>query len=150
MAVTHIKFSTVGHSGFFTVHNKTHKVLQTQAQPLHCCPAKIAGRQAPGSRQRLSLFLKPSLQVPAPPGYIKQLPIFGICRHTTQHSSPFPLHSNQPSMGFFIPPPKVYKPAAEVDLGPDSDEHYISSNVKGPSLPDQTSPIPATAVHMHP
>ncbi|ONM19627.1 Fatty acid amide hydrolase [Zea mays] len=37
-------------------------------------------------------------------------------------------------MGFFIPPPKVYKPAAEVDLGPDSDEHYISPNVKAPRV----------------
>ena len=36
-------------------------------------------------------------------------------------------------MGLFSTPAKVYKPAAEVDLGPDSGEHYISPNVKGPS-----------------
>lgn len=30
---------------------------------------------------------------------------------------------------------KVYKPAAEVNLGPDSDEFYISPNVKGSILP---------------
>jgi hypothetical protein len=34
-------------------------------------------------------------------------------------------------MGLFSSPAKVYKPAAEVDLGPDSDEHYISPNVRG-------------------
>ncbi|WVZ54103.1 hypothetical protein U9M48_004961, partial [Paspalum notatum var. saurae] len=37
-------------------------------------------------------------------------------------------------MGLFRSPPKVYKPAAEVDLGPDSDEHYISPNVKAPRV----------------
>jgi hypothetical protein len=35
-------------------------------------------------------------------------------------------------MGLFSSPAKVYKPAAEVDLGPGSDEFYISPNVKGP------------------
>jgi hypothetical protein len=34
-------------------------------------------------------------------------------------------------MGLFSSPPKVYKPAADVDLGPGSDEFYISPNVKG-------------------
>jgi hypothetical protein len=34
-------------------------------------------------------------------------------------------------MGLFNSPAKVYKPAAEVDLGPGSDEFYISPNVKG-------------------
>jgi hypothetical protein len=29
---------------------------------------------------------------------------------------------------------KVYKPAAEVNLGPDSDEFYISPNVKAPRV----------------
>ena len=38
-----------------------------------------------------------------------------------------------PSMGLFSSPAKVYKPAAEVDLGPGSDEHYISPNVRGQS-----------------
>ncbi|KAJ1274585.1 hypothetical protein BS78_05G073100 [Paspalum vaginatum] len=37
-------------------------------------------------------------------------------------------------MGLFSSPPKVYKPAAEVDLGPDSDEQYISPNVKAPRV----------------
>nr|CAB3491049.1 unnamed protein product [Digitaria exilis] len=37
-------------------------------------------------------------------------------------------------MGLFSSPPKVYKPAAEVDLGPDSDEHYISPNVRAPRV----------------
>jgi len=36
-------------------------------------------------------------------------------------------------MGLFSSPAKVYKPAAEVDLGPGSDEHYISPNVRGQS-----------------
>jgi len=36
-----------------------------------------------------------------------------------------------PPMGLFSSPPKVYKPAADVDLGPGSDEFYISPNVKG-------------------
>lgn len=36
-------------------------------------------------------------------------------------------------MGLLRSPAKVYKPAAEVDLGPGSDEVYISPNVKGPS-----------------
>ena len=39
-------------------------------------------------------------------------------------------------MGLVCSAPKVYKPAAEVDLGPDSDEHYISPNVKGSFFPD--------------
>lgn len=34
-------------------------------------------------------------------------------------------------MGLFSSPAKVYKPAADVDLGPGSDELYISPNVKG-------------------
>ena len=34
-------------------------------------------------------------------------------------------------MGLFSSPPKVYKPAADVDLGAGSDEFYISPNVKG-------------------
>jgi hypothetical protein len=34
-------------------------------------------------------------------------------------------------MGLFSSPAKVYKPAADVDLGPGSDEFYISPNVKG-------------------
>uniref|UniRef100_A0A453HLT6 Uncharacterized protein n=1 Tax=Aegilops tauschii subsp. strangulata TaxID=200361 RepID=A0A453HLT6_AEGTS len=38
------------------------------------------------------------------------------------------------SMGLVCSAPKVYKPAAEVDLGPDSDEHYISPNVKAPRV----------------
>ncbi|CAD6258003.1 unnamed protein product [Miscanthus lutarioriparius] len=37
-------------------------------------------------------------------------------------------------MGLFSTPAKVYKPAAEVDLGPDSGEHYISPNVKAPRV----------------
>ncbi|KAM3311860.1 hypothetical protein ACQJBY_032081 [Aegilops geniculata] len=37
-------------------------------------------------------------------------------------------------MGLVCSAPKVYKPAAEVDLGPDSDEHYISPNVKAPRV----------------
>ncbi|KAL6870892.1 hypothetical protein ACP4OV_014740 [Aristida adscensionis] len=37
-------------------------------------------------------------------------------------------------MGLFSSPPKVYKPAPEVDLGPDSDELYISPNVKAPRV----------------
>ncbi|XP_044364278.1 fatty acid amide hydrolase isoform X2 [Triticum aestivum] len=41
-------------------------------------------------------------------------------------------------MGLVCSAPKVYKPAAEVDLGPDSDEHYISPNVKGSFFPDFT------------
>jgi hypothetical protein len=36
-------------------------------------------------------------------------------------------------MGLFRSPGKVYKPAAEVDLGPGSDEHYISPIVRGQS-----------------
>ena len=38
-----------------------------------------------------------------------------------------------PSMGLFSSPAKVYKPVAEVDLGPGSDQHYISPNVRGQS-----------------
>ncbi|XP_062197363.1 uncharacterized protein LOC133900274 [Phragmites australis] len=38
------------------------------------------------------------------------------------------------SMGLFSSAPKVYKPAAEVNLGADSDEHYISPNVKAPRV----------------
>ncbi|KAL6641819.1 hypothetical protein ACP70R_020000 [Stipagrostis hirtigluma subsp. patula] len=37
-------------------------------------------------------------------------------------------------MGLFSSPAKVYKPAAEVDLGPGSDEFYISPNVKAPRV----------------
>ncbi|KAG2560453.1 hypothetical protein PVAP13_8KG062400 [Panicum virgatum] len=37
-------------------------------------------------------------------------------------------------MGLFSSPAKVYKPAAEVDLGPGSDEHYISPNVRAPRV----------------
>ncbi|CAO2145738.1 unnamed protein product [Urochloa humidicola] len=37
-------------------------------------------------------------------------------------------------MGLFSSPAKVYKPAAEVDLGADSDEHYISPNVRAPRV----------------
>ncbi|KAK3136216.1 hypothetical protein QOZ80_5BG0429840 [Eleusine coracana subsp. coracana] len=37
-------------------------------------------------------------------------------------------------MGLFTSPAKVYKPAAEVDLGPGSDEFYISPNVKAPRV----------------
>ncbi|WVZ88555.1 hypothetical protein U9M48_035063 [Paspalum notatum var. saurae] len=37
-------------------------------------------------------------------------------------------------MGLFSSPPKVYKPAADVDLGPGSDELYISPNVKAPRV----------------
>jgi hypothetical protein len=46
------------------------------------------------------------------------------------------LHATQllPSMGLFSSAAKVYKPAAEVNLGPNSDEHYISPNVTGPLL----------------
>jgi hypothetical protein len=36
-------------------------------------------------------------------------------------------------MGLILSSPKVYKPASEVDLGPGSDELYISPNVKGSS-----------------
>jgi hypothetical protein len=44
-------------------------------------------------------------------------------------------------MGLFSSPPKVYKPAADVDLGPGSDELYISPNVKGllPAHPGEFS-----------
>ncbi|KAL6653505.1 hypothetical protein ACP70R_009083 [Stipagrostis hirtigluma subsp. patula] len=39
------------------------------------------------------------------------------------------------AMGLFSSSaPKVYKPAQEVDLGPESDEHYISPNVKAPRV----------------
>lgn len=37
-------------------------------------------------------------------------------------------------MGLFSSPAKVYKPAADVDLGPGSDELYISPNVKAPRV----------------
>jgi hypothetical protein len=37
-------------------------------------------------------------------------------------------------MGLFSSPAKVYKPAADVDLGPGSDEFYISPNVKAPRV----------------
>lgn len=37
-------------------------------------------------------------------------------------------------MGIFSSSAKVYKPAAEVNLGPDSDEFYISPNVKAPRV----------------
>ncbi|PVH33678.1 hypothetical protein PAHAL_8G043700 [Panicum hallii] len=37
-------------------------------------------------------------------------------------------------MGLFRSPGKVYKPAAEVDLGPGSDEHYISPIVRAPRV----------------
>ncbi|KAG0520227.1 hypothetical protein BDA96_08G055500 [Sorghum bicolor] len=37
-------------------------------------------------------------------------------------------------MGLFSSPPKVYKPAADVDLGAGSDEFYISPNVKAPRV----------------
>lgn len=40
-------------------------------------------------------------------------------------------------MGIFGSAAKVYRPAAEVDLGPGSAEHYISPNVKGPFLYSQ-------------
>lgn len=39
-----------------------------------------------------------------------------------------------PSMGVFSSAPKVYKPASEVNLGADSNEFYISPNVKGYKL----------------
>ncbi|KAL5204539.1 hypothetical protein ABZP36_009410 [Zizania latifolia] len=38
------------------------------------------------------------------------------------------------SMGAFSWAPKVYKPASEVNLGADSDEFYISPNVKAPRV----------------
>ncbi|KAK1646901.1 hypothetical protein QYE76_064706 [Lolium multiflorum] len=37
-------------------------------------------------------------------------------------------------MGLILSSPKVYKPASEVDLGPGSDELYISPNVKAPRV----------------
>jgi len=37
-------------------------------------------------------------------------------------------------MGLFSSPAKVYKPAAEVDLGPGSDEHDISPSVRAPPV----------------
>lgn len=37
-------------------------------------------------------------------------------------------------MGFFRSPGKVYKPAADVDLGPGSDETYRHANVKAPRV----------------
>ena len=37
-------------------------------------------------------------------------------------------------MGLICSSPRVYKPAPEVDLGPGSDELYISPNVKGSFL----------------
>ncbi|XP_022684304.1 uncharacterized protein LOC101786921 [Setaria italica] len=42
--------------------------------------------------------------------------------------------SSSSSMGLFSSPAKVYKPAADVDLGPGSDEFYISPNVKAPRV----------------
>ncbi|OEL29244.1 Fatty acid amide hydrolase [Dichanthelium oligosanthes] len=42
-----------------------------------------------------------------------------------------PPSSSSSSMGLFSSTAKVYKPASDVDLGPDSDELYSSSNVKG-------------------
>ncbi|KAK3118145.1 hypothetical protein QOZ80_9BG0694910 [Eleusine coracana subsp. coracana] len=47
--------------------------------------------------------------------------------------SPMPSNGSSPPSAE-ISAAKVYKPAAEVNLGPDSDEHYISPNVKAPRV----------------